>query len=122
MIAKFLVAFIITTVINAVVWQYVATDLYDCVDEAIPGYLEPGQWVHSFDVRSVTTVPHIVNHRDMNEPDTVKQGWTVGRLLGLWFSFFTASVVVSLALTRIRWRRPKRSNQAMQRTAGRSDA
>jgi hypothetical protein len=103
-IAKFLIVFVIFTMINAVIWQYVAGDLYDCVDEAIPGYLEPGHWVHPVENHPVMTVPQIVHNRDMNAPDTIKQGWTVHRLLGLWFSFLAASLVVSLALARLPWK------------------
>ena len=75
-IISFLGAFVITTVINVVLWQFVAANLYDCGDDAIPGYLEPGHWVHSVNGRSVTTVSHIVHNRDMSEPDTIKEGWT----------------------------------------------
>jgi hypothetical protein len=37
-VAKFLIALFVMTVINTVVWQYVAANLYDCVDESVPGY------------------------------------------------------------------------------------
>jgi hypothetical protein len=116
---KFLIVFVITTYINTVAWQYVSRNLYDCVDEAIPGYFTPGLWVHSFDGHPVMTVPKITHDPSMPYPDTIKQGWSVPRLVALWFSFFTASVVVSLGLARIRWPR-ERSNQPLERTSGRS--
>ena len=109
-VAKFLIALSVTTVINTVVWQYVASDLYDCVDENFPGYLEPGLWVHAHDGQSVMTVPKVNHHQPMSAPDTIKQGWNMPRLLGLWFSFFTASIVVSLGLARIPWTPRERSN------------
>jgi hypothetical protein len=115
---KFLIVFVISTCINMVAWQYLSRDLYDCVDDAIPGYLEPGFWVHSFDGHAVMTVPQIVHGRSMSEPDTIKQGWSVPRLLALWFSFFAVSVLLSLALARIRWP-GERAHQSMRPAAGR---
>lgn len=111
---KFLIVFVTTTYINAALWQYTASGLYDCVDEAIPGYLEPGLWVHAFNGHSVMTVSQITHNRPMSEPDTIKQGWSVTRLLTLWFSFFTASVVISLGLARMRWpgERPNQHTEA----------
>ena len=121
MIQKFLLVFAVTTVINTIAWQkYAAADLYDCVDEAIPGYWEPGFWVHAHDGQPVRASAPIVHSQSMGDPDTIRTGWSVPRLLALWFAFFAASVVVSLALARMPWTRRQRSNQAMQRTAGRS--
>ena len=112
---KFLILFVITTYINTVAWQYVSRDLYDCVDDAIPGYFTPGFWVHAVNGHAVTTVPQIIHDRSMSDPDTIKQGWSVPRLLALWFSFFTASVLISLGLARIRWP-GERSNQSLEAT------
>lgn len=121
--SKFLIVFVLTTIINTVVWQkYVSADLYDCVDEAIPGYWEPGFWVHAHDSQSVKTVPQVNHHQPMSAPDTIKQGWSVPRLLALWFAFFAVSVLMSLGLARTPWRPSERSNQAMQRTPPPSDA
>jgi hypothetical protein len=41
----------------------------------------------------------------MNDPDSIKEGWTIGRLLELWFFFFATSVVVSMTLARMPWPR-----------------
>ncbi len=119
MVAKFLIAFFVMTVLNTIVWQYVATDLYDCSDDNFPGYLEPGHWVHSWSGHPVAFVPRIVHGRPMSEPDTLKVGWTTSRLLFLWCSFFLASLVVSAAFARLFWKRTKRSNQ-LETTAIRS--
>ena len=119
MIKKFLLIFAVTTVINTMAWQkYVAADVYNCVDEAIPGYWEPGFWVHAHDGQSVKTVPRVLHHESMADPDTIKEGWTVPRLLVLWFAFFIGSIVASLALARIPWRPSNRSNQSLQPTVG----
>ena len=118
---KFLIVFVSVTMINSAVWQkYVATNLYDCVDEAIPGYWEPGFWVHTHDGHLVKTVQQVTHDHSMSDPDTIKQGWTIGRLLGLWFSFFAASLLAGLAIGRLPWTRREWSNRALERTAGRS--
>jgi hypothetical protein len=94
-----------------IVWQYVAENLYDCTDDSIPGYLVPGHWVHSWSGHLVATVPYVTHGRSMNEPDTIKQGWSVIGLLYLWFSFFVVSVLVSIALARTAWIPSTRPNQ-----------
>ena len=110
-IKKFLLLFAFMTVINTVAWQkYVAANLYDCVDEAILGYWEPGFWVHAHDGQLVTAVPQIVHSQPMADSDTIKQGWTLSRLLGLWFAFFIASIIVSLIVARIPWKPRPGSN------------
>jgi hypothetical protein len=91
------------TIINSIVWEHVAGDLYDCTDAGLPGYFEPGNWVHNFDGRTITVVAHIVHGRSMSEPDTIKEGWTGRRLLSLWYLFFGASVIISFVLARARW-------------------
>jgi hypothetical protein len=37
----------------------------------------------------------------MSEPDTIKTGWTIGRLWLLWCSFAAGSVAVSVLLGRL---------------------
>ena len=91
------------TIINTIVWECVTGDLYDCTDGGIPGYWEPGCWVHSWDGHPVVSVPRIVHRRDMNEPDTIKECWSTTRLLCLWFVFFGVSLLVSIFLAQIRW-------------------
>ena len=105
-ILKFFVAFFLMTIINTFVWECVTNNLYDCTDGGVPGYWSPGDWVHNFDGHSVESVPHIVHGRQMNEPDTIKQGWSTARLLYLWFLFFGVSLLVSLRFAGIR-RMPK---------------
>ncbi len=119
-IKKFLLVFAVTTLIDTVAWQkYVAADLYDCVDEAYPGYWEPGLWVHAHDGQSVVTASQVTHKHSMADPDTIKQGWSVPRLLVLWFAFFGASVLVSVVLARLPRIPDKRSNQALEPTADR---
>ena len=120
-VEKFLIIFVFTTMINTAGWQkYVTANLYDCSDENFPGYWQPGLWVHSHDGHSIWNVPQIIHDRSMGDADTIKEGWTIGRLLGLWFSFFSISLVASLMIARLPWTRREWSNRALDRTAGRS--
>ena len=114
---KFVLVLFVMTIINAIVWEYVAGDLYDCTDGGIPGYLEPGHWVHSWDGHPVAIAPHVVHGRSMSEPDTIKAGWSVVSLLFLWCSFFGASLLVSVLLARVRWIPVTRPNNSLHATA-----
>ncbi len=100
---KFLGVLFAMTITNTIVWEHVAGGLYDCTDGGIPGYWSPGYWVHSWDSRSLVTVPHVLHGRSMSEADTIKEGWSVTGLLGLWFFFFAVSVVISIVLARAHW-------------------
>jgi hypothetical protein len=100
---KFFVVLFVMTIINAIVWECFAFFLYDCTDAGLPGYFGPGQWVHNFDGHSVMAVPHVVHGRSMSEPDTIKEGWSVARLLYLWFAFFIVSLAVSFWLATKQW-------------------
>jgi hypothetical protein len=116
-VTKFLGVFFVMTIINSVGWEYIAGDLYDCTDATVPGYLEPGHWVHAFDGRGIAAVPKIVHGRSMSEPDAVLAGWSQGRLLSLWFAFFAFQVLVSTGLSCIIWQRGTDPNQTVQATA-----
>jgi hypothetical protein len=116
-VSKFLIVFLVMTVINAIVWAFVAGDLYDCTDGVLPGYFEPGDWVHPWGVHSVAVVSHVVHARSMSQPDTIKDGWTVARLLALWWVFFGVSVVVSLVLACLKWVPLGRPNESLNSTA-----
>jgi hypothetical protein len=73
--------------------------LYNCTDAVRFDYLHPGDWVHG----QVAAVDHVVAGRSMSEPDTIKKGWSVAGLWGLWISFFGVSLVVSFVLARKTW-------------------
>ena len=99
-IAKFVIVLIATTVMFSMIWGGLITDtLYNCTDVVGFDYLHPGDWVHG----RVAVVDHVVAGRPMSEPDTVKRGWSVTGLWGLWISFFAVSLVVSFELARKRW-------------------
>jgi hypothetical protein len=102
-ITKFMIVFFVMTVLNTKVWEYVAGDLYDCTDDCIPGYLQPGSWAHSWEGHPVAVVPQILHGRSMSETDSMKAGWNVASLLCLWFLFFSVSLLVSIFLARVRW-------------------
>jgi len=102
-LTKFLIAWVAMTILCTITWEFVADGLYDCTDDGLPGYWTPCGWVHSWDDHPIVAVNPVVHGREMSEPDTIKAGWSVNRLLGLWFLFFIVSLIVSLALARRRW-------------------
>ena len=91
------------TILSSLVWQYVGDQLYDCTDDNMAGFLRPGDWVHRIDGREVVVVPKIVHNYSMSEPDTIKEGWSIGRLWGLWLSFCFFSVGISLLVAWAPW-------------------
>ncbi len=102
-IAKFLVVMVLMTILNSIVWEYVAGDLYDCTDGGVPGYWSPGYWIHGWAGHPVAVVRQVVHGRSMSEPDTIQEGWSVNGLLCLWLSFLAVSIIISVALARLRW-------------------
>lgn len=108
--AKFSIALFAMTIVCTVVWQSFVTDtLYNCTDPLWLDFLSPGDWVHSHDGQPIALVP-VVTARPMNDPDTIKTGWSVTRLWYLWYSFIGISIVISVFLARIRWI-PKQSTK-----------
>ena len=106
--AKFVILWLLTTIICTVVWQAVINErFYDCTDAFGFDYWQPGNWVHN----DVVVVDHVVHNRSMSEPDTIKVGWTVARLWHLWYSFIAISFIVSLSLAFVPWL-PKGSTPA----------
>jgi hypothetical protein len=99
-------------IISTIAWQvFIPGRLYDCSDDNMAGFLRPGDWIHH-----PVSVPHIVLSKTMSEPDTIKAGWSVAGLWGLWFSFVGASLVVSIALARVQWIPRRRQEQAYEHT------
>ena len=99
-IGKFGIVLIVTTVMFSMIWGGLIMDtLYNCTDSVGFDYLHPGDWVHG----QVAVVDHVVAGRSMSEPDTIKKGWSVRSLWGLWISFFAVSVVGSFMLARKTW-------------------
>jgi hypothetical protein len=97
---RFVIAFFVLTVINAIIWECFAARLYDCTDDGLPGYFTPGSWVHSTVRHSVAVVPTVIHGRSMSEPDTIKAGWSVTSLLCLWFLLFGISLLLSFFVAR----------------------
>jgi hypothetical protein len=107
-VAKFALVLAAMAVVCTISWQLVGERLYDCTDDGFLGFWRPGNWVHSWPQHPVAVVPQVVHDRSMSEPDTIKEGWTVARLWGLWSVFVGVSLVVSLFGAWIPWgpRRP----------------
>jgi hypothetical protein len=102
-VLKFAMAFFVMTIVCSIAWEkFVDEKLYDATDGVPFGYLTPGFWIGGD--WPVRVVPQIVPG-NMNDPDSIKEGWTIGRLLELWFFFFATSVVVSMTLARMPWPR-----------------
>ena len=86
------------TIVCTVLWEFVADGLYDCTNDGGPDYLLLGNWIH----KPIKVVNRVVHHRSMSEPDTIKEGWNVIGLTGLWLCFPAVSLIVSVLLSRIR--------------------
>lgn len=102
-VKRFIIVLFGMTILSSLVWQYVGDQLYDCTDDNMAGFLRPGDWVHRIDGREVVVVPKIVHNYSMSEPDTIKEGWSIGRLWGLWLSFCFFSVGISLLVAWAPW-------------------
>jgi len=89
MIIAFVVSICICTVLCTIIWQECITDnLYYCTDPLwLDFLLGPNHWVHA------------------NTGDTIKDGWTMGRLQALWLTFIALSMTISAMIA---WRfRPR---------------
>src|SRR5580704_7276819 len=103
-VVKFAVAFLVMTAICTVMWELVIHNaLYDCTDPGFLDYLTPGDWVHAHDGLSVVSVSKVMHDHEMSDPDTIREGWGVGGLWCVWFSFVFASVVASVFVARKQW-------------------
>ena len=93
----FLATLCAVTVVCTTVWQSFITDrLYHCTDAAGLDFLSPGEWVHN-----PITVAEVTRSRSMEELDTIRRGWSVSSLWGLWWAFVALSVGVSLVVARL---------------------
>jgi hypothetical protein len=93
------------TILCAVMWQRFVTDTrYNCTDSAgLPDYFVSSRhWVHN-----PVAVEHVVSHRSMSEPDTIKAGWSIIGLMCLRWTFVGASFVLSLSVARSLWNSPQ---------------
>jgi len=101
--AKFIMAFFVMTIVCAIAWEiFVDETLYDATDGVPVGYFTPGMWIGGN--WPVVVVPKIVP-RQISDPDSIKEGWTVGWLLALWFCYFATSVIVSAVVAWLPWPR-----------------
>lgn len=97
--AKFGAVLLLCTIGCTALWgQFVTDQLYNCTDLGWLDFIFPGDWVHH-----PVTVAGVVAGRSMNEPDTIREGWSVAGLWCLWFSFVGLSLVISFLLARFPW-------------------
>jgi hypothetical protein len=103
--AKFFTAFFMMTIVCMIGWEkFVDEKLYNSTDGNPFDYLAPGMWVGDNNW-PIAVVPQIVPDDNMNDADTIKEGWTTTRLLYLWFCFFGSSVAISAILAWLPWPR-----------------
>ena len=101
-VVKFAIVMFAMMIVSTIVWQEVVVEyLYDCTDDNMMGFLRPGDWVHFY--HGVVYVPHVTHDHSMSDPDSIKQGWSMTGLWGLWFSFVAVSLLASIFLARRRW-------------------
>jgi hypothetical protein len=102
--AKFVIAMFVMTIVCTIVWNtFVFGRLYYCSDP-VWDYLHPGDWVHTIDGHPPAVVHYVVaGPRNGFDTDTIKEGWSMTRLLHLWYCFVAISIVISILLAWIRW-------------------
>jgi hypothetical protein len=105
--AKFLLMFYVMTIVCTVAWAvFIDGKLYNCTD-GVMGYPIPVDLLNLWhDQWPLKFVSHVNLNDNIGDPDTIKQGWTAGKLWELWFAFFTASVVISALLAWLPWPSP----------------
>jgi hypothetical protein len=95
---------IICLILSAIIWQfYFPEKIYDCTDNNLFGFFRPGSWVHG----DYVTVPKIDPNDSMSKPDSIKEGWSVGKLWFVWWAFIVTSVVISASLPLLLFRPEK---------------
>src|SRR4051812_21069183 len=96
-ISAFVCSFALMTSVCTWGWdRFVSGTLYVCTDSVPLGFLQPGDWIHG-----PVTVDRIVPARSMSEPDTIRSGWTIGRLWMLWCFLSGLCVMISLLVARL---------------------
>lgn len=95
-IATFLIMLLVCLILSGIIWQILLPGkVYNCTDDNLFGFLRPGDWIHG----SYVTVPKIDPSDSMSKPDSIKEGWSVGKLWFAWCAFIVASVAISTSLT-----------------------
>ena len=86
---------IVCLTLSAIIWQFCLPEkIYNCTDDNLFGFFRPGNWVHG----DYITVLKIDPSDSMSKPDSIKQGWSVGKLWFVWWTFIVASLVISVSL------------------------
>jgi hypothetical protein len=99
-IMKFSSVFLVMAAICTYVWDdRVAGKLYSYSDDISLGFLLPGTWVSS----PVVSVDSIDLARSVGDSHEIKKGWSVAGLWGLWLLFVSASMLISITLSWLRW-------------------
>jgi hypothetical protein len=84
----------IVLILAGMVWDmYLPGRIYNCTDFN-SGFFMPACWVHG----NYVTVDEVNPHDSMSLPDSIKKGWSVGKLWLLWFSFVAVFIAISRLL------------------------
>jgi hypothetical protein len=101
---KFVISMIVMMIISTWAWDaFVNGKIYDSTDGGSLDYWNVGDWVSSWDNHPIAVVHQVANGRSMEEPDEIKEGWSVTGLWCLWFLFFGISLVISILFAWMRW-------------------
>lgn len=81
------------TIICTWAWDaFLNGKVYYCTDGGALDYLfVENSWVHARSGSPIVVVPKIFPPNDMGDPDSIKQGWSVAGLWGMWVLFFSTS-------------------------------
>jgi hypothetical protein len=94
----------ICLILSAMIWQfYFPEHIYNCTDDNLFGFLRPGNWIHG----DYIIVSKIDPNDSMSKPDSIKEGWSVGKLRFGWLAFIVASAFISTSLPFIIFRQKK---------------
>jgi len=101
----FAVAMFVTSVGCGLVWEFTLPgNVYLNTDDGDGGgYLNPGGWVGSHGTFPVVTLKQLTQDTPMSHPDELKEGWTISRLLVVWWCMFGSSVAMSVWLAFLPW-------------------
>jgi hypothetical protein len=100
-VITFLVLMVACIILCAVLWQHLITDtLYNCTDSlGGPDFLLSSRhWVHN-----PVAVHHVSAGRSMGEPDNIREGWSLTKLICLRWSLVIVSAAISFIFAQLLW-------------------
>jgi hypothetical protein len=103
-VAIFCVAMLTMTIVCTILWDdYLNGTVYACSDGGDWEYLILDWSTIGNGNFPAVVVPRIHDLTSMNDPDELKEGWSVARLWSVWYSFLGGSIAVSLLAAGFPW-------------------